>query len=438
MGDRPSRGQEIENDKLAADMLQAKTEFTEDEWSQFGITVLREHDFIKAGSAYYQAEEVQKCSTCRLVFRRSCSACGCIHSGVYTCMHACAHVCGTRMAACMRVCLHVSRSTRVLMCRCVDLCACVHSHTHTHTQTGDVRQDLIDEAKGHFDELREKLLAQMTPAGAEVKKLLKQCLAARHPDSSSADIVSVSEEQRLQLSEEQRLLTPQTADHVTLDQLVRAASRLGMEDTPSGLTWLKVHGEKAQTIPGSSACQLVSQSSGRQLVNSQLTATLQAKSIPSKESRVELTFQEWDDLGVKTLRMDHFVVIDSTGDRFKPAFTVEKLAADARGNEAKEATAKQVLLNLLHKAVANVEHDQPLKSVGPGEFRFIQGAGGLLRCDVGWFYEVLAGDADPNTTYFSERKEDANLSLYQVSSCVLICCDVFDHCCSPCAPLLFF
>jgi hypothetical protein len=59
-GEKPSKGEELTNERLA-EALQQKTEFTQAEFDAFSITGLRGYGFVKSGASYFQAGPSRQC-----------------------------------------------------------------------------------------------------------------------------------------------------------------------------------------------------------------------------------------------------------------------------------------------------------------------------------------------------------------------------------------
>ncbi len=56
--EKPTEGRELDSCSLAKELAEGKTEFTEKQWTQFGIGDLRSDDFIKAGDLYFKPSDV--------------------------------------------------------------------------------------------------------------------------------------------------------------------------------------------------------------------------------------------------------------------------------------------------------------------------------------------------------------------------------------------
>ena len=86
---KPSRGRELDHLELQV-ALYDKTEFTRQEWDAFGITDLRDNDFIKTGANYFMPSSGQDLSLSLAEFEQVCvCACVCVRACVRACARAC-------------------------------------------------------------------------------------------------------------------------------------------------------------------------------------------------------------------------------------------------------------------------------------------------------------------------------------------------------------
>ena len=105
-----------------------------------------------------------------------------------------------------------------------------------------------------------------------------------------------------------------------------AAALLGLKYSEAlGLTWAKIEGDHAH---------------GRELNHPGLAAALAAKKEDDYTKRIELTQQEWDALGIRDLRLDQYISLESGGNFFAPlgfddACDIDKTAKELKARGAK-------------------------------------------------------------------------------------------------------